>query len=98
MVEGKPAHVSGLQPPASGKPHWLGTPPPPHVAGGVHGLQSAVWPPQPSLCSPQVVDGKFAHVSGGHAPPSADMQWLKTQLCPDGQVAHVSSTPHPSSV
>lgn len=42
VVEGKAAHVSGTQVPASGKPHWLGTPPPPQVAGGVHGLQFVV--------------------------------------------------------
>jgi hypothetical protein len=98
VVDGKLAHVSGTQAPASGKPHWSGTPPPPQIAGGVHGLQSAVCPPHPSLCSPQVVEGKFAHVSGVHAPPSGDSQWLCTQLCPAGQVAHVSSVPQPLSV
>ncbi len=45
VVDGNEAHESGLQAPASGKPHWLGVPPPPQVAGGVHGLQSAVAPP-----------------------------------------------------
>jgi len=68
------------------------------VAGGVHGLQSAVKPPQPSPCSPQVVAGKLAQVSGWHAPPSGATQWLYTHACPAGHVAHVRRSPQPSSV
>jgi len=36
-------HVVGMQ------PHTFAVPPPPQVAGAAHGLQKAVWPPQPSL-------------------------------------------------
>jgi hypothetical protein len=61
-------------------------------------LQSAVWPPQPSLCSPQVVEGKFAQVRGVHAPPSKDVQMLNSQVCPFGHVGHVISVPQPLSV
>jgi hypothetical protein len=50
-----PAHVSFWQLPVF--PHWPGVPPPPHVSGGVHGLQSGVSPPHPSLCCPQVPAG-----------------------------------------
>jgi len=63
----------------------------------VHGLQLAVWPPHPSLCSPHVVAGKFEHVSGVQAPPSGAMHWLNTHVCPLGQVAQVSRLPQPSS-
>jgi hypothetical protein len=34
-------------------PHWLGTPPPPHVCGSVHDPQS-ITPPQPSPIGPHV--------------------------------------------
>jgi hypothetical protein len=37
-----------------GVPHWPETPAPPQVWGAVHGLQSCVRPPQPSLWTPHV--------------------------------------------
>jgi hypothetical protein len=61
--------------PASGSPHWSTTPPPPQVAGAVQGLQKAVWPPHPSPCTPHVVEGKLAHVSGAQvAGPTHDVR------------------------
>jgi hypothetical protein len=45
-------------------PHWLATPPPPHVAGGVHVPQLIV-APQPSPIGPQFA-AAWAHVRGVH--------------------------------
>ncbi len=70
VVAEKAAQVSGVQAPPSGRPHRLRTPPPPQVSGSAHGLQNSVAPPQPSPCSPHVVEEKFAQVSGVQAPPS----------------------------
>jgi hypothetical protein len=49
------AHVSGWHVPASGKPHWPGVPPPPHVSGGVQLPQLGISLPQPSPAGPQVM-------------------------------------------
>jgi hypothetical protein len=46
------AHDLGAQVPASGAPHWPGTPPPPHVCGGVHVPQLGMRFPQPSPAGP----------------------------------------------
>jgi hypothetical protein len=66
--------VEGMQPPplppasAGTPPHCPGTPPPPHVCGGVHVPQLAIVLPQPSPAGPQV---RFcwAHVSPAQDPP-----------------------------
>jgi hypothetical protein len=47
----------GVHMPDGGAPHWPDTPAPPHVCPAGHGLQSAVRPPQPSLCCPHVPAG-----------------------------------------
>jgi len=54
MLDG---HGCGVHMPDGGVPHWPETPPPPHVCGGVQGVQSAVSPPHPSLCWPHVPVG-----------------------------------------
>jgi hypothetical protein len=59
-------HVMGVQEEASGEPHWLGTPPPPHIAGGAQEPQSS-WLPQPSPAGPQPTFC-WAHESGVHEP------------------------------
>jgi hypothetical protein len=61
------AHVSGVH---IGAPHWLGTPPPPHVCPDGHAPHWSV-PPQPSPegphatpCAAQVVGTHAGGVSG----------------------------------
>ena len=47
----------GVQLPPGGAPHWPGTPPPPHVWGGVHVPQLAMRFPQPSPAGPHECSG-----------------------------------------
>jgi len=63
-----PAQVSGTHEPASMTPHWLGTPPPPQVAGGVQPPHMMTLP-QPSPAGPQPMFC-WLQVSGMQAPLS----------------------------
>jgi len=77
----------------------LGVPPPPHVAGDVHGLQKTVWLPHPLFCSPHVVEGKAEQVSGVQ-PASGKPHWPRVppppQVSGDVQTPQLSVPPQPS--
>lgn len=62
------AQLMGMQVPVSAMPHWLGTPPPPHVSGDGQ-LPHMMTLPQPSPAGPQPMFWA-AHVDGMHAPLS----------------------------
>jgi hypothetical protein len=87
-------------------PHWLGTPPPPHVSGKVQEPQFAVTPPQPSAWEPQVPAGKLAQVFGLQmAPPSGATPLFPPQMlappppqnCGLVQVPQLMRPPQPSA-
>jgi len=70
------AHDRGVHEPESVTPHWLGVPPPPHVAGATHGPHWMT-SPQPSPAGPQVMFCSW-HVSGTQLPPSGWPQAFAT--------------------
>jgi hypothetical protein len=90
-------HVRGVQLPASGAPHWPGTPPPPHVCGAVQAPQSS-WPPQPSPAGPQVMfccwhdcGVQLGAPQGPHTPVALPSTWLH---CPPQQSELSVQLPH----
>src|SRR5580658_4296570 len=90
--------VLGMQLPPSMYPHWLGTPPPPHVCGGVHGPQSSMLP-QPSPAGPQPMFC-CAQVCGVQEPPSVKPHWSGTppppHVCGGVHGPQLSMLPQPS--
>jgi hypothetical protein len=91
------AQLPGTHVPASVTPHWLATPPPPHVVPVGHG--QLIVPPQPSPWTPHL---PVQLVVGVHVPPSGSPHtpaWPEPpQVSGATHVPQLSGLPQPSPV